>query len=566
MTGMIVAALLATLAPIALPILTRSVIDGPIADGDRGGLWLLGGIALLFGVSEAVLIFLRRYLLTRGALGVEADMRNDLYEHIQRLPTAFHDRWQSGQLLSRAWSDLGHVRRFLSFSFTFLIVNSVMFLVVVCFLIEVYWPLGLVVLVSAVPLVALLYRFEQRYAIVARRIQDTQGDLATEIEEATSGIRILKSFGRRRLAYDRYSANAEDLYQVQLKKVRIIAALWAAVECHPQIVLVILMLSGGIAVSQGVLTLGSLVAFITLFLMLQWPIASLGFLLADAQQAATAVVRVFEVFDTTPDIVDPSNPRQLPATTGGATLQLRNVGFRYADSDQFVLRHIDLEVRPGETIAIVGPTGCGKTTLTSLIPRLYDVSEGKICIDGIDIRDLPIPTLRREVAMAFEDPTLFSASVRENVAFGMPDATDEQVAEALDVAQARFVYDLPWGISTRVGEQGMSLSGGQRQRLALARAIIGRPRILILDDPLSALDVHTEALVEAALRRVLSTTTGIIVAHRPSTVMIADRVALLDDGGLVAVGTHSELMRDVPRYRDILSQDAQESNDLEVAP
>jgi len=273
----------------------------------------------------------------------------------------------------------------------------------------------------------------------------------------------------------------------------------------------------------------------------------------------TAADRVYEVFDTVPTIVDPVDPVTF-GETGPVQGRLRfeGVGFTYTGSTATVLHDVDLELVPGETLAIVGVTGSGKSTLTALVPRLYDVTAGRITLDGVDIRDLPLADLRSIVATAFEEATLFSASVRENLTLGYAQATDDEVAQALDIAQAGFAYDLPWGLDTRIGEQGMSLSGGQRQRLALARAVISRPTVLVLDDPLSALDVHTEALVEQALRRVLQSTTALLVVHRPSTVALADRVALLADGTIRAVGTHTELMAREPSYRAVLSQHAEE--------
>lgn len=564
MSLMFLGALLATLAGLVIPILTQHVIDGPILHGDRSGLWMLGGIALAFGIFEALMIYLRRIMMSKAAVAIEADLRDSLYQHLQRLPVAFHDRWQSGQLLSRATSDLSQIRRFIGFGLVFFLVNVLSFVVVVVVLIATYWPLGVLVLASAVPLVWILYKFERQYSVIARAQQDQQGELATDIEEAATGIRILKSFGRARMAADRYDAKSVRLYDIQIKRVNVLAAIWALIELHPHVVLAILVLAGSAAVGTGTITLGTLVAFVSLFLILLWPIASLGFLVADAQQAATATGRIFEVLDTEPDIADDPTaaPRGLGA--GGARLVLRDVAFRFADSDVDVLHGIDLDIAPGETIAVVGPTGCGKTTLTALIPRLYDVTGGAIEIDGVDIRSMPLAQLRETVSMAFEDPTLFSASVRENLALGRPNASEAEIVEALEIAQATFVYDLPWGLDTRIGEQGMSLSGGQRQRLALARAVLGRPRVLVLDDPLSALDIHTEAQVEKALRRVLAQTTGVVVAHRPSTVLLADRVAFLVDGRIVATGTHRELLETVPAYRAILSSDADESSDLEV--
>src|SRR5579884_2823114 len=305
------------------------------------------------------------------------------------------------------------------------------------------------------------------------------------------------------------------------------------------------------------MTLGGLVAFVTLFLMLVWPVESLGEIMAIAQEASAAIERIWEVFDTPPDIADRPGAVDLDRCEG--RLRFENVGFSYSEGGRRVLAGVDLEVAPGETVAIVGATASGKTTLLSLVSRLADVTDGRIAIDGHDIRDMTLASLRRHVAVAFEDPTLFSASVRENLTFGAPDATDAEIDAALDAAQARFAHHLPWGLDTRVGEQGLSLSGGQRQRLALARAILGRPRILVLDDPLSALDVHTEALVEEALARVLAGTTALVVVHRPSTIALADRVAFLADGRIVATGSHHDLLESLPGYRAVLAQEAEEA-------
>ena len=312
----------------------------------------------------------------------------------------------------------------------------------------------------------------------------------------------------------------------------------------PQLILAGVTWGGVVAVAHHTMSLGQLVAFLTLYLQLIWPIVSLGWLLALTQEAASAARRIFEVLDVQPTILDPETP--VPAESG-TSLVFEDVHFRFDDAEHEVLRGVDLHIEPGETMALVGAVGCGKTTLTALVPRLYDVTGGRILIGGVDIRDLRLDQLRHAVTTAFEDATLFSASVRENLTLGRSGVDEDDVVEAIEVAQAGFVYELPFGLDTRIGEQGLSLSGGQRQRLALARAVLGRPRVLVLDDPLSALDVHTEAQVEAALRRVLASTTALVVAHRPSTVLLADRVALLEDGRITAVGTHSELLGDRAR-------------------
>jgi ATP-binding cassette subfamily B protein len=313
---------------------------------------------------------------------------------------------------------------------------------------------------------------------------------------------------------------------------------------------------GALAVAKGLLSLGGLIAFLSLQLQLVWPIDALGWILAIGQEAATAAERVYEVLDTPVGIAD--LPGAIPLGRVRGRLRLEGVGFRYPGADRPVLHDVSLEVEPGETLALVGATGSGKTTLVSLVPRLYDVTQGRITLDGHDLRGLRLESLRRVVAVGFEEPILFSASVRENLVLGIAEATEEEIATALEVAKAEFVFELPWGLDTRIGEQGLSLSGGQRQRLALARAVLARPRVLVLDDPLSALDVHTEALVEEALARVLAGTTGLVVVHRPSTLALADRVALLEGGTITAVGTHRKLLASVPAYRSILSQDAEE--------
>ncbi|MGI8578881.1 MAG: ABC transporter ATP-binding protein [Nocardioidaceae bacterium] len=545
-------AIVGVFVSLSIPLVTKAMIDGPITEHRVGPILPLGLLALALGVVEAGLVLIRRWVQARAVLGFETAIRNDLYRHMQDLPMEFHGRWQSGQLLSRVTVDLSALRRFMGFGVLFLFVNVLQLTVVTLLLLKLFWPLGVVVAASAVPIIWLSKRFQTKYVVVSRRVQDQQGDVATTVEESAIGYRVIKSFGRTGYSQGKFGDLTGKLYDTSMEKVRLSSAFWTFLEIIPNISLVIVLLLGALAVGQGSLTLGTLVAFITLMLQLIWPIESLGFILAMAQEAMTASDRVLEIFDTKSSVV--SGQRTLDRAAGH--LRFDGVDFAYPDSDELVLRDINLEVFPGETVAIVGATGSGKSSLTALVPRLYDVTAGRITIDGVDIRELTLPSLRTIVATAFEEPTLFSMSARENITLGRPDANEDDIMAAIETAQAGFVYDLPWGLDTRIGEQGMSLSGGQRQRLALARAVLADPRILVLDDTLSALDVHTEALVETALRRVLSRATGIVVAHRASTVMLADKVALLDGDTITHVGSHHELLESVPAYRDLLAADA----------
>ncbi|MGW2346913.1 ABC transporter ATP-binding protein [Streptomyces sp. NPDC001661] len=559
-------AVLASCLALVFPLVLKWIVDGPVTERDPGGVWLGAGVLLGLGVAEALLFGLRRWLVARPLAGVEAALRADLYRHLQRLPVSFHDRWASGQLLSRGTTDLMVLRMFLAFPLTFLIVNGVTILAGLTVLIVQDWGLGLVLLAPAVPLIAFCYKFEGGYAHASRRAQDQVGDLTTVVEESVLGIRVIKGFGRHRSQARAFRDLARTVRGTELLKARLLAGILTVITLLPEVALGAALVIGTVQVSDGSLSAGTLVAFLSTALALRWPIESIGFLLAMSQEAATATRRYFEVLD-----VDPEDPRDGAAAAGlrpgprasnaGEAgydgLRFERVAFRYpdaADDSAPTLARIDLHIRSGETMALVGATGSGKTTLTALVPRLYDVTEGRITLDGRDITAMPRAELRELVSVAFEEPTLFSASVAENVLMGASEDTGAAALEqALGVAQAEFVHRLPDGVDTEVGEQGLSLSGGQRQRLALARSVVGTPRFLVLDDPLSALDVHTEAAVEAALRRVLADSTALVVAHRPSTVLLADRVALLSEGRITAVGTHHELLRANAEYRHLMS-------------
>ncbi|MCS5521772.1 ABC transporter ATP-binding protein/permease [Curtobacterium flaccumfaciens pv. oortii] len=556
--GGMAAAMGASLVALAIPYVLQWLVDGPLSSRDSAQIWPAGLGVLALGVLEAFFISSRRRLVMRPSTRIETSMRNSLYAKLQDLPVAFHDRWESGQLLSRSVSDLSLIRRWLAFGVVLLVVNIVTIVVGFVVLFTFGWILGLIFLIASIPLWINGLLFERRYSAVARRSQDQVGDLATSVEQSVHGIRVLKAFGRGGAKLEEFSEQAEALRGTEIKKAKAIAGIWLWLLLVPDVAFALCLLAGIWLASQGQLSVGQLFAFFATATVLRFPIESIGFLLSMTFDTRTAVDRFFEVMDSENTITDPEHPKTIAEPHGA--LSFNGVHFRYQDSaPQYpdLINGVELQLQPGETMALVGLTGCGKTTLLSLVPRLYDVTGGSVTIDGVDIRDLTREELRRHVGVAFEDATLFSSTVRENVLLGRPDVQGAEaealMREALDIAQASFVDDLPDGVDTRVGEEGLSLSGGQRQRLALARAIAARPSVLVLDDPLSALDVDTEARVEAGLRRVLADTTSLIVAHRPSTVTLADRVALMENGVVTAVGTHHDLMATNEHYRYVIS-------------
>ena len=555
-----VSALGASILALMIPLILEEVVRGPIASGSTV-LIAWGAAAILgLGLAEALMVWLRRWFVLAPATLMEYDIRQTFYSRLQRLPVAFHDRWQSGQLLSRMMQDISMLRRWIAFGLVLLVVNVLTILVGAALLFRWHWVLGTIFLVTSAPLWYAGYRFEKTYGVLARQSQDQAGDLATSVEESVHGIRVLKAFGRGSHALKKFTRQAETLRETELDKARAVGWIWFWLVLLPDIAFALCLGAGIYLVALGQLGVGELVAFFAMTTILRWPVESIGFLFSFLLDARTATDRIFEVFDEQNPIVDPAEPTTIAAPRG--ELAFEGVHFRYQDareSERDLLDGVDLVLRPGETMALVGLTGSGKTTLTTLPGRLYDVTAGRVTVDGVDVRDLTLAELRTHVGMAFEDATLFSQTVRENVLLGREDLepgseeAERILREALQVAQAHFVDDLPNGVDTVIGEEGLSLSGGQRQRLALARAVAARPSILVLDDPLSALDVDTEALVEDALREVLHDTTAIIVAHRPSTVMLADRVALLEAGKVTAVGAHSDLLRESAHYRHVIS-------------
>lgn len=560
----IFAAIGAHMFALAIPQMLQDLVNSLVAGG-VSALYPAVGLILLLGTMEAGFVLLRRWLVLTPGTFVEASMRNSLYEKLQDLPVAFHDRWPSGQLLSRAVSDLGLLRRWLSFGLVLFTGNLITIIVGLVILFTFNFWLGLIFFVATIPIWIAGFLFEGKYKTVARLSQDQSGDLATRVEEAVHGVRVLKSFGRGSFAAAQFSDDASELRSTEMRKARTVANIWLYLILIPEVAVGLSMLAGVWLVAQGEVSVGTLVAFFATAMVLRWPTESLGFLLSFTLEAKTATERFFEVMDSVNEITDPANPKQVAEPHG--LLEFENVEFRYPDAAPdapALLRGVNLRIEPGESVALIGLTGCGKSTMTALTTRLHEVTSGSIKIDGVDIRDLTRGELRTLIAMAFEDATLFSSSVRDNVLLGNPGGTDADLTQALEIAQAQFAYELPQGLDTPIGEEGLSLSGGQRQRLALARAVAAKPKILVLDDPLSALDVDTEALVEDALRHVLKETTALIVAHRPSTVMLADKVALLEDGRITAFGTHQELLKTSAHYRYVITSLDEEQREREV--
>ncbi len=565
----LLSALAASVVALAIPQVYRVLVNTALEPGSgTGALWLGTAVVLGLGIMEAWLLVLRRQLVIAPATTVETRMRTSFYRHLQNLSVEFHDRWGSGQLLSRAMSDLNFMRRWMAFGAIMLVVTALTVAIGVGLMFSMSWQLGLIFLAAAVPIVVFGFTFRRSYGRASRRSQDQAGDLATVVEESVHGIRVLKAFGRGREALDSFAGQAQELQATEIHKAKSLATFSLVVTLLPELALAAGLVVGILLVHGGRLDVGTLVAFFATAAVVAGPVESMGPLLSMTLTAKTALDRHFEVMDAKSTVTDPAEPVRLDTVRGA--LEFQDVHFRFPDTPDGtpdLLDGVDLELAAGETMALVGVTGSGKSTLLNLVPRLFDPTGGAVMLDGVDIRRIPLAELRSCVSVAFEDTTLFSNSVRDNVLLGAADhpglTPDEVLEQALDVAQAGFAHTLPQGVDTLIGEEGLSLSGGQRQRIALARAIAAKPAVLVLDDPLSALDVNTEERVSGRLRQVLEGTTTLIVAHRPSTVAMADRVALLQDGRITAVGTHTELLAGNDHYRYVLASLDTEPRDLD---
>jgi ABC-type multidrug transport system fused ATPase/permease subunit len=536
-------------AQIALVWVTAHAIDDAITPRDAGKLWVFVWAIIGLGAVRAVLMAARRLISGKQALAVEMDMRQGLYAHLVRLSFGFYDRHQTGQLMSRATVDLQGVRFFLGYGLIFFFQNilTVVSVTVVLFFFE--WKLALIVLAITPVLVVLAYRYSHVAHPTLRDVQQKLADVATVAEENIVGVHVVKSFAQEPKEQEKFTDRSEAVFQQTLRANRQRALYVPFISWVPMLAQAAVLLVGARMVANGQLTVGGFIAFNLYLGMLIMPLRSLGMWIGQAQRATASGERIFQVMDEPEEVADRPDAITLPE--GGGHLRFEGVGFEYMDGRP-VLQEIDLELAPGKTIALIGHTGSGKTTLTSLVPRFYDVASGRVTLDGVDVRDVKINSLRHAIGVISQDPFLFSATVRENITFGAPDLDDAEVENIARLAQAHeFVEQLPDGYDTVIGERGITLSGGQRQRLAIARALAVDPRVLILDDATASVDASTEARIRVGLREAMRDRTTLIIAHRLSTIALADEIVVLDDGRIAARGTHEELLATSQVYRDI---------------
>ena len=536
-------------AAIALVWLTKHVIDTALRPRDKQALTMFVIAVVVVGLVRAVLMGGRRLISGRQALAVEMDMRQGLYAHLVRLSFGFYDRHQTGQLMSRATVDLQGVRFFLGYGLIFFFQNALTVVSVTIVLLVFEWKLALIALAITPVLVVLAYRYSHVSHPTLREVQQKLADVATVAEENIVGVHVVKSFAQEAQEREKFAQRSEAVFAQTIKANRQRALYVPLISWIPLIAQGAVLLVGARMVTSGELTVGGFVAFNLYLGMLVMPLRSLGMWIGQAQRATAAGERIFEVMDAPEEIADPPGAIELPP--GGGRLRLEQVDFEYMEGRP-TLEGIDLDVPAGRTIALIGHTGSGKTTLTSLVPRFYDVTAGRVLVDGVDVRDVTLHSLRRSIGVIPQDPFLFSATVRENITFGAPDLGDDEVEHIARLAQAHeFVERLPDGYDTVIGERGITLSGGQRQRLAIARAIAVDPRILILDDATASVDATTEAKIRLGLREAMRGRTTLIIAHRLSTISLADEIVVLDAGRIAARGTHEELLQASQVYRDI---------------
>jgi ABC-type multidrug transport system fused ATPase/permease subunit len=529
-------------------LLTRSVVD-VLRNNQLHRLPWFVGLVVALGVARALMMSGRRLIAGKQALLVELDLRTAIYAKLVRLSFGFYDRHQTGQLMSRATVDLQGVRFFLGYGLIFFFqhVFTILGVGIVVFLIS--WKLALITIAIAPVLVAVAYRYSHVSHPLLRDVQQKMADVATVAEENIVGVHVVKSFAQEDAERAKFSRSSEEVFALSVKANRQRAFYIPILSFLPLLAQAAILLVGGRMVARGTLSLGDFVIFNLFLALLVMPLRQLGMWIGQAQRATASGERIFQVIDEPEDIRDAPDARELPP--GPGLVAFEGVTFGY-DPERPVLHDLDLELEAGKIVALIGHTGSGKTTVASLVPRFYDVQAGRVSIDGNDVRELTLTSLRREIGVIAQDPFLFSATVRENIAFGRPDATAEAVERAARLAQAHeFIAALPEGYDTVIGERGITLSGGQRQRVAIARALVVDPRVLILDDATASVDATTESKIRVGLQEAMRGRTTIIIAHRFSTIALADEVVVLDDGRIAARGTHDELVESNPVYREI---------------
>jgi ABC-type multidrug transport system fused ATPase/permease subunit len=536
-------------AAVAMAFLTGGALEEALRSVDRSTIYLFAFAILGLGLVRALLMMGRRLISGRQALAVEFDMRNGLYAKLQRLSFGFYDSHQTGQLMSRATVDLQAVRFFLGYGLIFFFQHVMTIVGVTAVMFVVNWRLALAATAITPFIVIVAYRYSTVSHPILRDVQQKMADVATVAEESIVGVHVVKSFAQEGTESRKFARRSESVFGRSVDANRQRALYVPLLSFLPLVAQAIVLLVGGRMVIRGDLGFGEFIAFNVLVVMMVMPLRMLGMWIGQSQRATASGERIFEVMDEPEEVSDRPGAVDLPE--GDGRVRFQSVSFGY-DERRPVLEGIDLELQPGRTVALIGHTGSGKTTLASLVPRFYDVTSGRITIDGLDVRDAKLTSLRREIGIVAQDPFLFSATVRENIAFGRPDATDEKVEEAARLAQAaEFIDDLPEGYETVIGERGITLSGGQRQRIAIARALLLDPRILLLDDATASVDATTEARIRLGLRQAMRGRTTIIIAHRLSTLALADELVVLDRGRICARGTHDELLGSSAVYREI---------------
>jgi ATP-binding cassette, subfamily B, bacterial len=542
-----------TAAKITVPLLAAGAIDNGIIPGDSGAIVAYALVIVGVGVIQGLSSGFRRYCAFRMAYRTETDLRARLFAHLQRLHFAFHDEAQTGQLMARANTDIFQINMVVIL--IPLTIASALTLVGVVTVMALQSVTLTLLALGALPLLNIsAARFSRRMQPVTTELQQKLGDLTSVVEESVAGVRAVKGFGSERLQSRQLDGEADAVRRWSLETARLRAGFLPLVDFLPALALVAILWYGGHLVLNGELELGYIVAFNSYVLMLIWPLRMAGMLVAQASRASAAAGRLDAILVTEPEVVDKPGARELPPGPGEIRFEDVNFGYR---GGRPIFTDLDLVIRGGEAVAVVGPTGSGKTTVARLVPRFYDVDNGRVLLDGVDVRDVKVHDLRHSVGIVFEDTFLFSDTVRDNIAFADPQAPMEDVRRAARLAGAdEFIDDMPDGYETIVGEQGYSLSGGQRQRLAIARAVLADPRVLILDDATSSVDPTKEHEIRAALREVMAGRTTLIIAHRPATIALADRVVLVDGGRVAAEGTHEDLLVSSERYREVLAQAA----------